>query len=863
MMEQTLLEQAIATLEEHRAILGHAVVDIAVTALRKEIPSKEAIHSVQQKEVSVLFANISGLTAMVEMMAQEQAYQTLNDLWNRLDSAIIHHEGSIYKRVGNMVVALFGIYTGRENEPEWAIRAALAMQAELRDFIREKGEFENRLLELPHLQLRIGIHTGNVLLSQIGDMEEYTVLGETVALASQLEHAAPVGTIFISHQTYQHVRGVFYVQPLGSITLPDKTDDIQIYAVRGAKPRAIRVVSRGVEGVETRLIGREEDLLQLKQALYDVIGESSTHVITISGETGLGKSRLLYEFDQWLELLPINMAFFQGRASKQTNQLPYWVIRDLFCFYFDIMASDPSATARQKLINGITEIIDDAPEEMATYIGYLIGLDFSEDLHFQTLADTPKQIRERAIDYVTQFFAAMTTDDSPVVIALEDIHWADNGSLDLIDHLAQTLQNTPLLIICPTHPSLLERCPNWGKEWKNHTLLELTPLSAEAGYQLADEILRKVPETSSVVRNLLVSRAEGNPLFMEELVKLLVEKWVILTGPNRWQIATDRLAELKIPPTLMEILRARIDRLPLLEREILQRASVIGRAFWSLALLQMGEDEISIGVINAALEDLQERELILKREASAFDDTEECVFKHVTLQEVTYESLLKPVQLRYHAQIAAWLIKQNGEHADAYAALIAKHYEEAERVVLAAEWFTRAGKQAESVYVPQVAYEHYQKALALWSPLDQLLPHQLSWRMKAYQGAVTTLLWQAQEQDNAQQMETIETALAVAQAGFSFAQETGQQGLLADAWRMLGQAVSHLPLPKRPHLDVEIADPATCFAKSLQLGVDTEDQYQQVRTLQAWAKYELEQGDKVQGEARWAEAQQLLKKLNL
>jgi predicted ATPase len=615
--------------------------------------------------------------------------------------------------------------------------------------------------------------------------------------------------------------------------------------------------------VETRLIGREEDLLQLKQALYDVIGESSTHVITISGETGLGKSRLLYEFDQWLELLPINMAFFQGRASKQTNQLPYWVIRDLFCFYFDIMASDPSATARQKLINGITEIIDDAPEEMATYIGYLIGLDFSEDLHFQTLADTPKQIRERAIDYVTQFFAAMTTDDSPVVIALEDIHWADNGSLDLIDHLAQTLQNTPLLIICPTHPSLLERCPNWGKEWKNHTLLELTPLSAEAGYQLADEILRKVPETSSVVRNLLVSRAEGNPLFMEELVKLLVEKWVILTGPNRWQIATDRLAELKIPPTLMEILRARIDRLPLLEREILQRASVIGRAFWSLALLQMGEDEISIGVINAALEDLQERELILKREASAFDDTEECVFKHVTLQEVTYESLLKPVQLRYHAQIAAWLIKQNGEHADAYAALIAKHYEEAERVVLAAEWFTRAGKQAESVYVPQVAYEHYQKALALWSPLDQLLPHQLSWRMKAYQGAVTILLWQAQEQDNAQQMETIETALAVAQAGFSFAQETGQQGLLADAWRMLGQAVSHLPLPKRPHLDVEIADPATCFAKSLQLGVDTEDQYQQVRTLQAWAKYELEQGDKVQGEARWAEAQQLLKKLNL
>lgn len=865
-MDQKHIEQAMEALQAQKTVLGQEVLDTALAALQNELSARPSL-PIQQKEITALCANLSGLTAMTEMMAQDTAYQTINTLWRRLDAVIISHGGCLEKHYGNTVLALFGVDTDRENEPEWAIRAGLAMQTELRAFIRERADVEGTLNGAPHLHLRIGITTGLSLLGPIGAEADYSALGEAITLAGRLEYSAPEGSILISHKTYQHVRGVFYVQPAEPILFKDIAAPVHVYVVRGAKPHAIRVISRGVEGVETRMVGRNAELTQLKQAFYNVMGEGRVHVVTIVGEAGWGKSRLLYEFDQWLELLPINMTFFQGRASRQTSQLPCWVIRDLFSFYFDVQASDKADSTHKKLIQGISEVVGDNSAEMATYIGHLIGFDPERDYRLQSPQDEPQQIYQRAVDYIVQFFAATTTNGCPVVIVLEDIHWADDGSLNIIDYLARYNKNFPLLIVCPTQPSLYERHPHWGQNWPNHTRIELAPLSQEDSGQLIGEIFRKAPQIPAALQTMLTERTGGNPLFIEEMVKLLIESDVVLTTPNRWQIDAERLAQVQIPATLAKILQNRVLGLPMLERETLQKAAIIGRAFWNHALAGMGENspgEINVNIINVVLEGLQEKELVLKREASAFADQDEYVFKHTLFQEVTYETVPPALRRTYHAQIARWLTENNGDQVDTYAALIAGHYEAAQQPGLAAEWFNRAGKTAQQAHILPVAFTDYQKALDLWDGLKDLSPKQVTQKIETYQGIIAVLL-QLAKQDQPDVVATTPPALALtyAQQSLAFARQTEHPLLIASSWRLQGQAAALALAQKPPTLGASAADPVTCFTKSMEILTRIGNRYQQALTLQAWADYELAQGNKFAGESMRQEAEAILIDLDL
>lgn len=866
-MDQKHIEQAMEALQAQKAVLGQAVLDTALAALQNELSARPSL-PIQQKEISALCANMSGLTGMIEMMAQDAAYQTLNTLWRRIDAVIMAHGGRLEKHYGNTLLALFGVDTNRENEPEWAIRAGLAMQAELRAFIREQADVEGTLNGAPHLHLRIGITTGLALLGPIGLGAEYSAQGEVVTLAGRLEYSAPEGSILISHKTYQHVRGVFYVQPAEPILFKDIAAPVPVYVVRGAKPRAIRVISRGVEGIETRMVGRDAELAQLKQAFYHVMGEGRVHAVTIVGEAGWGKSRLLYEFDQWLELLPINMTFFQGRASRETSQLPCWVIRDLFSFYFDVQASDKADSTHKKLIQGISEIVGDHGAEMATSIGRLIGFDPERDYRLQSPQEEPRQLYQRAVDSIVQFFAATTTNGCPVVIVLEDIHWADDGSLNIIDYLARYDKNFPMLIVCPTQPSLYERHPQWNQNWPNHTRIELAPLSKEDSSRLIGEIFRKSPQVPATLQSMLIERPAGNPLFIEELVKLLVESEVVLTTPNRWQIDAERLAQIQIPPSLAEILRNRVLGLPVLERETLQKAAVIGRAFWNHALAGMGEngpDEINVNIIDLVLESLQEKELILKREASAFANQDEYVFKHTLFKEITYETVPPSLRRTYHAQVARWLTENNGEQVDAYAALIAGHYEAAQQPNLAAEWFNRAGKTARQSNILPVAFTHYQKALELWAGIKDLSPKQVTQKIETYQGVVTVLLQLAEQEHHPEMISVVpaEMALAYAQQGLAFAKKTEHPQLIASSWRLQGQAAALALAQKPPTLGAGATDPVTCFTKSMEILTRIGNRYQQALTLQAWADFELAQGNKFAGESMRQEAEGILIDLDL
>jgi len=717
--EREQLEQAIAALETQRASLGDAIVDVSITALRKKLAALPplSLSDQQRKQVTVLFADISGFTALSEPMDAEDLSELVNALWERLDKVIMKRGGTIDKHVGDKVMALWGVETAREDDPERAIRAALAIQAEARDFDLEAQP------DRPHpkwdrrLQMRIGINTGPVFLGPVGTTGEYSAIGDTVNTVSRLEKAAPVGSILISHDTYRHVRGVFDVQPLKPIEVRGKREPLQAYVVERAKPRAFRMGRRGVEGIETRMIGRQAELEQLQGALCTAMEDGGRQMITIIGEAGVGKSRLLYEFENWVELLPETVRYFKGRARLEMQNLPYALIRDLFTFRFQIQDSDRARVVGEKMERGIGEALaeDEGGQMKAHFIGQLLGFDFSDSPHLQEVLDDAKQIHDRALIYFSEFFRA-TAELSPTVIFLEDVHWADDSSLDVIDHLAQTTPKQRLLIVCLARPFLFERRPGWGEGRAFHTQLELHPLSRQDSRCLVEEILQKVEQAPDVLRELVVSRAEGNPFYVEELIKMLIEDGVILKGEERWRVEPVHLAAARVPSTLTGVLQARLDSLSPQERAVLQLASVVGRTFWTSAVERIsasangGMDE---NEIQNALSALWGKEMAFRRKTSAFAGTQEYIFKHAIMREVTYESVLKRHRPAYHACVAAWLMEQSAERAGEHSGLIADHLELAGQTELAAVYLRQAGEQAAAKFANAEAVAYFSRALDL------------------------------------------------------------------------------------------------------------------------------------------------------
>lgn len=714
MSEREQLEQAIAALEAQRQVLGDAVVDPMIVAAREKLDALNEAESgppatEQRKQVTILFADISGFTKMAETMDPEEVHQTINALWEQLDTVIIEHGGTIDKHMGDAVMAFFGAPTAREDDPERAIRAALAVQSELRIFLEQKGQTERGWGYIPSLQMRIGIHTGPVLLGRVGTTEEYTAIGDAVNLTSRLQHAAPVGHTLISHDTYRHVRGIFDVQPLEPISVKGKEEPVQVYLVERAKPRAFYMSTRGVEGVETRMIGRKAELAQLQQAMEAMLQEGQGRTITIVGESGLGKSRLLTEFSNWLELHPAQIRLFKGRSDAQMSQLPYALIRDFFSFRFEIQDTDLATVARQKLELGIEAFLGPEGKSKAHFIGHLIGFDFSDSPYLWGILDDARQIRDQAFHYISQFFAAVTA-EQPAVLFLEDIHWADGGALDLLEHLVETCQEIPLLIVLLARPSLYELRPNWNKAASMHQRLDLYPLSEQESRLLVMEILRQVAETPTDLLDFVVNQAEGNPFYIEELVKVLIDNGVIIKGEDAWQIKIEQLTEVGVPPTLTGVLQARLDRLPPRECRIIQQAAVVGRVFWDGAVIRIAETDPE--AIQDVLKTLRNKDWLFERTVSTFVGETEYVFKHTLLHQVIYESVLKRQRRAYHAQVARWLIERSRERANEYAGLIGFHYERAGEVTLAYEWYGRAGKQAQDTYASDAAIRYYSKALS-------------------------------------------------------------------------------------------------------------------------------------------------------
>ena len=725
--ERDLLERAIAEIEARRSQLGEAVASVTLASLREKLagltseqhPGREPQ---QRKLVTVLFADISGFTAMAETMDFEIVNSVINSLWSRVDKAVLDHGGRIDKHIGDAIMALYGTPTAREDDPERAIRSALQIQSEIRDWKKEQAEsLPAYQAQIQNIQLRIGINTGPALLGVVGTIGEYTAIGDTVNLASRLEHAAPVGGILISQDVHRHVRGIFDVTALEPLTVKGKSEPVQVYTVNGVKPRSFRDTTRGLEGVETRTIGREDVLDQMQTAFTDTASRRTSHIITLAAEAGIGKSRVLFEFGKWLDTLDQPTVLFKGRATQETARIPYSLLRGILASSFEIQENDRANIARQKLERGFRTHA--ASEEdgilYAHFVGHLIGFDYSTSPHLKGILGDARQVRDLAFHYAAQFVADIAARKT-VLIFLEDIHWADAGSLDFFEYLMEHSPDLPLLIIGLARPTLFEQRPNWGTGAAQHLRLDLLPLSEADTRRLILEILQKAKDVPDEIINLIVQKAEGSPFYVEELIKVLIEGGIIVRGPEQWSVELDRLSGLKVPATLTGLLQARLDGLSPNIRETLQQASVIGRVFWTDVVGHMHNPEAQNGEgpapVAERLGTLRAKELIFRYEESASKDALEFIFKNAILHDVTYESVLLRLRPIYHSQAAEGLVDVGGERANEYAGRVAEHYEQAGEWLKAAEWYARAGRQAQNSYASDAAVDYYQKA---WTFLKQ------------------------------------------------------------------------------------------------------------------------------------------------
>jgi predicted ATPase/class 3 adenylate cyclase len=726
--EREQLETGIAAFEAQRGLLGDSLVDAALGPLRAKLAAigggPEA-PSQRLKQVSILFLDVVGSTTLSQKLDPEAVSDVMDDVLARGTAIVEAHRGRVLQYAGDNLLAAFGVGESREDDPERAVRCGLDLLA----LGRKRGAEIEAMHSHVGFDVRVGIHTGGVLLGGGVDADG-TIRGIAVNIAARMEQTAPAGTLRISHDTYAQVRGLFEVEVQEPLRVKGVDEPLQSYLVTKAKPRSFRIGTRGIEGVATKMIGRDAELEELQSSFRRLFVERRLAAITVTADAGIGKSRLLHEFEAWSEEQSEAFNIFQGRANPQTQGQPYGLLRDLFAWRLQIADDDTLEEARKKVEDGIAPLFlneegADLAEGHAHLLGHLIGIDWKESRHVKGIADDPKQIRNRAFHAAAQVFRRVSTSDGrPIVLQLEDLHWADSESLDFLAYLTEIDRDVPLLILAFSRPALFERRAAWCAD-DIHRRIDLTALDKRASRDLANELLKKLPEVPAALRELVTGGAEGNPFYMEELVKMLIDQGAIETRDgdgDRWRVNAERLIVTKVPSTLTGVLQARLDGLPVAERRTLQQASVIGSVFWDKALVALdgrAAETLPLVVI---------RELVLPR-GDIGDDLREYAFKHAMLHQVTYAMVLKRDRRDLHGKLAHWLAAHTGLRANDFLGIAADHFEAAGDDANAAEFHTRAAEQAQQRLAHEFVHKHVARAHALLDSNPAIDDPALRWRL--------------------------------------------------------------------------------------------------------------------------------------
>ncbi|MDQ2984540.1 MAG: AAA family ATPase [Actinomycetota bacterium] len=582
----------------------------------------------ERKIATILFADLVGSTAAASGQDPERTRVTLERFYEAMAAEIERAGGTVEKFAGDAVMAVFGVPTAHEDDAERALHAALAMQRRLGELFGEE------------LALRVGVNTGDVVVGAAREASSF-VSGDAVNVAARLEQGAGAGEILVGERTASVVRGAFEFDEATTVEARGKADGIPAR-------RLVRALSlmrtRGVGGLASSFVGRDRELERLLEAYRSAVGERRPRLVTILGDAGVGKTRLVRELWERLGAESPEPLRRTGRCLSYGEATTYWPLAEVLREHFGINENDPPETMLARL----------AGREL---LGLALGLDVVGGLHPLAVRD---RFQDAWVDFLTEIAA-----ERPVVLLVEDIHWADDPLLDVLEELISDVRG-PLLLIATARPELRDRRPKPGSP--SAELIELEPLSAEDSLRMLAELMAGglPPELGHVV----VERAEGNPFFVEELLGMLIDRSLLARVDGRW--ALEELPDdFSVPDSVQAVLAARIDLLAPAEKEALQAAAVIGRVFWAGPVYELVEGRPDLRL-------LEERDLIRRRPGSTLAGDREYAIKHALTREVAYATLPKAKRARLHAAFADW-IERTGQGRDEHAPMLAHHLAEAVR----------------------------------------------------------------------------------------------------------------------------------------------------------------------------------------
>jgi class 3 adenylate cyclase/tetratricopeptide (TPR) repeat protein len=591
-----------------------------------------------RKLVTVLFADVVGSTALGEQLDPETMRSALGRYFSAARTILERHGGTVEKFIGDAVMAVFGIPLMHEDDALRAVRAALELRSEI-------GRLNDVLTAERHLRVefRIGVNSGTVVAGGTEGSGSF-VTGDAVNVAARLEQAAGAGEILIGDATYRLVRDFVEAEPSAPIAVKGKTGEMSAHRVLGLTG----VAGTGMAVRQLPFVGRRRELIRLREAFDDASADRRCMLFTLLGSAGVGKSRLVVEF---LAELSGNARILRGRCLPYGEGITYWPVAEIIRAASGGTEEDDAVAIKAHLVERLAG--DSNAERVAELLTSILGL---------SVANAPPEERFWA---VRRFLEAQAR-EQPLICIVEDIHWAEPAMLDLLENVADLSRDAPILLLCTARPELLEARATWGGGKVNATTILLEPLNAELTRELVAGLVGDAGLEPHVVERILAT-AEGNPLFAEEIVRMLTDD-----GPGRADGEP-----VQIPTSVQAVIAARLDRLPAYERGIAERAAVAGRVFERSAVLELVRDDERERV-PAALLALMRKELVQPSPADLTAD-EAFRFRHMLIRDTAYGALPKQDRAELHERFARWVERMAADRLAEYAEILAYHFDLAQR----------------------------------------------------------------------------------------------------------------------------------------------------------------------------------------
>jgi class 3 adenylate cyclase/tetratricopeptide (TPR) repeat protein len=614
----------------------------------------------ERKLVTILFADVIGSTQLGEKLDPERLRSLFSAYFSAMSAVIEAWGGTVEKFIGDAIMAAFGIPIVREDDAERALRASLEMLERLDDLNRDFRERHRVTLEI-----RIGVNTGEVIAPVGGPPDQMIVAGDAVNVAARLEQAAEPGTILVGERTYLTARNAFRFDEPAQLDLKGKAHAVPGYRLAGAREEG----ARGVPGLQTGMVGRDRELQALDSVLDQAVESGRPHLVTVFGPAGIGKSRLVTEFLRLVHSRHGGATVLRGRCLAMGQGITYWPLGEILRSACGIALDDPAPVAGEKLRRGAEGTLSQLGLEQAELERTIFALATTAGIF---LPDNPLDALdprsvEDELGRAWPLFAQAHAVDGPAVLLVEDLHFAVGDLVKMVERLVARATG-PIVVVATARPEFAEAQARFAAGSEGSSSISLRPLSEEQSADLVEGLLAEA-DLPSGLRAEILAKAEGNPFFLEEIIRRLIDEGALVRESGTWR-ATPAASETPLPDTVHALLAARIDALPPKEKRVLQEASVVGRVFWEEPVAQSLGD----GAVSDSLLELERKGLVFARPSSTIAGQVEFMFKHALVRDVAYASLPKARRARAHAELGGWIEELAGERTEEFVELVAHHY---------------------------------------------------------------------------------------------------------------------------------------------------------------------------------------------